>query len=86
MGVEVGALAKIELREGDAAIVYATDARASELVDTVPIPDAANPTATYAGIVTATSSNRVATAAFVDWLVAPSGQAIFADAGFIPPP
>ncbi len=82
----VGAIvAKIELREGDAAIVYATDARASELVGTIPIPDAADPTAAYAGVVTAASSRRQEAAAFFDWLVGPAGQAILAEAGFLPP-
>ena len=35
-------LAKIELGEGDAALVYVTDALSSEGVDTVAIPDEAN--------------------------------------------
>lgn len=82
----VGAVvAKIELREGDAAIVYATDALASDVVATIPIPEAANPTATYAGVVTSTSTHRDEATAFVAWLVGQAGRAIFAGAGFLPP-
>ena len=82
----VGAVvAKIELREGDAAIVYATDALASDVVATIPIPEAANPTATYAGVVTSTSTHRDEATAFFAWLVGPAGRAIFASAGFLSP-
>jgi ABC-type molybdate transport system substrate-binding protein len=42
---------KVELGEGDAGIVYVTDAAASDKVDTIDIPDAANVLATYAGVV-----------------------------------
>ena len=44
-------VAKIELGEGDAAIVYVTDAKASTKVATVDIPAGANVPATYAGVV-----------------------------------
>jgi molybdate transport system substrate-binding protein len=84
---DVGAVAaKIELREGDAAIVYATDARASDAVTAVAIPDAADPTATYAGAVIGASGHRAEATAFFDWLAGPAGEAILADAGFLPPP
>ena len=42
---------KIELGEGDAGIVYVTDAAASVKVDPVEVPDEANVPATYAGVV-----------------------------------
>ena len=50
-------VAKIELGEGDAGIVYVTDAKASTKVTTVDVPDAANVPATYAGVVVKASKN-----------------------------
>jgi molybdate transport system substrate-binding protein len=77
---------KIELGEGDAAIVYATDAAASARVATIDVPDAMNVRASYAGVVLASSADVGAAHAFVDWLVGPDGQAILARHGFLPPP
>lgn len=79
-------VAKIELGEGDAAIVYVTDARASKAVATVAIPDAANVPATYAGIVVAASIRHDEAHAFLEWLAGPAGAAILAGFGFLPPP
>jgi molybdate transport system substrate-binding protein len=79
-------VAKIELGEGDAAIVYATDARASRDVATIAIPDAANVPATYSGVVVAASTRRDAAHAFLDWLAGPAGAAVLAKFGFLPPP
>jgi molybdate transport system substrate-binding protein len=78
-------VAKIELGEGDAGIVYATDARASTKVATVPVPDTANVPATYAGVVVKTSPNAAAAQAFLDWFAGPDGQAILASFGFLAP-
>lgn len=78
-------VAKIELGEGDAAIVYVTDAAASEDVATVEVPDPANLRATYAGIVVGGSTRQDEAAAFLDWLVGAEGQAILARFGFLPP-
>ena len=78
-------VAKIELGEGDAAIVYVTDAKASTKVDTVAVPDAANVVATYGGVVPTASANQAAAAAFLAWLAGPDGQAILAAFGFLPP-
>ena len=83
---DVGSVvARIELREGDAAIVYATDALASSLATTIPIPDVADPTAVYAGVVIGASDHREEATGFLAWLVGPVGEAILADAGFLPP-
>lgn len=83
----VGALlAKIELGEGDAGIVYATDARGSSRVETIALPDAANVSATYAGVVVKTSPNMDGAHAFLSWLVTGDGQASLARFGFRPPP
>jgi molybdate transport system substrate-binding protein len=78
-------IAKIELGEGDAAIVYVTDAKASSKVATIDIPDAANVPATYAGVVVKASANASAAKAFLDWFAGPDGQAILASFGFLPP-
>ena len=77
-------VAKIELGEGDAAIVYATDALAATGVLVIPIPDGLNVLATYAGVVPTTALHPDAGRAFLDWLAGPSGQAILARFGFIP--
>jgi molybdate transport system substrate-binding protein len=78
-------LAKVELGEGDAGIVYATDARASSRVTAIPIPASANVTATYGGVVLKASANQVAATAFLTWLASPDGHAILATFGFRPP-
>ena len=78
-------VAKIELGEGDAGIVYVTDAKASTKVTTVDVPDAANVPATYAGVVVKASRNAAAAKAFLDWFAGPDGQAILSTFGFLPP-
>ncbi len=78
-------VAKIELGEGDAGIVYVTDARASAKVTAVDVPDEANVPATYAGIVVKASPNQTAAKAFLDWFAGPEGQSILASFGFGPP-
>jgi molybdate transport system substrate-binding protein len=79
-------VAKIELGEGDAGIVYVTDARASTKVMTIDVPDSANVPATYSGVVLKASSNAAAARAFLEWFAGPDGQAILASFGFLPPP
>ena len=77
-------VAKIELGEGDAAIVYATDALAATGVIVIPIPPESNVLATYAGVVPTTALHPDAGRAFLDWMAGPSGQAILARFGFVP--
>jgi len=80
-------VAKIELGEGDAGIVYVTDARATTKVTSIDVvPDSANVRATYAGVVLLASRNTVAAQAFLTWLPGPQGQAILGEFGFLPPP
>jgi len=79
-------LSKIELGEGDAGIVYATDAAASSRVITLEIPAEADVVATYAGVVPDTAGWPEGGHAFLDWIVAPDGQAILARFGFLPAP
>ncbi len=76
---------KIELGEGDAAIVYLSDAAASDKVSTIDVPDAVNVPASYAGVVVGASPNTAGAHAFLDWLAGPSGQAVLAPFGFLPP-
>jgi molybdate transport system substrate-binding protein len=77
--------AKIELGEGDAALVYATDARGVDL-RVVPVPQEAQVTAVYAAAILSGSTKPSAARAFLDWLVGPRGRAVMATAGFGPPP
>lgn len=79
-------IAKIELGEGDAGIVYATDAKASGKVATIEVPDAANVRATYDGVVLKASGHVAAAKAFLDWFAGAGGRAILAGLGFLPPP
>ena len=79
-------IAKIELGEGDAGIVYVTDATASTKVKTVDVPDDANVPATYAGVVVKASRHADSAWTFLGWLASPDGQAVFATFGFLPPP
>jgi molybdate transport system substrate-binding protein len=78
-------VAKIELGEGDAGIVYVTDAKTSTKVMTIAVPDAANVPATYGGVVVKASPNVAAAQAFLTWFAGPDGQAILASFGFLPP-
>ena len=78
-------VAKIELGEGDAGIVYVTDARASTRVTTVDVPDTANVAATYAGVLVKASRSAAAAQAFMTWFAGPDGQAILRTFGFLPP-
>ncbi len=78
-------VAKIELGEGDAGIVYVTDAKASTKVTTVDVPPTANVPATYAGVVVKASKNAAAAQAFLTWFAGPDGQAILSTFGFLPP-
>jgi molybdate transport system substrate-binding protein len=74
------ALAKVELGEADAAIVYRTDARSSGLVREVPLPAGVAVTADYAALQV---SPDPAAAAFVAWLRGSEAVAILEAAGFV---
>jgi molybdate transport system substrate-binding protein len=78
-------VAKIELGEGDAAIVYMTDAKASTKVTALDIPSQANPPATYAGVLVKASKNLAAAHQFLDWMNGAEAQLILTQLGFIPP-
>jgi len=76
---------EVELGQGDAGIVYVTDAKASMKVGTVDVPADVNVPATYAGVVVKASANAAAAYAFLTWFAGPDGQAILATLGFLPP-
>jgi molybdate transport system substrate-binding protein len=78
-------VSKIELGEGDAGIVYVTDAKNSTKVTTITVPPTANVPATYSGVTVKASTNAAAAAAFLTWFAGPDGQAILASFGFLPP-
>jgi len=79
------ALAKVELGEADAALVYATDALAAPDVDVVSLP-ATDVVAGYWGLALRGAGPNPDARAFLAWLLSPAAQAIFAAAGFGPPP
>jgi molybdate transport system substrate-binding protein len=78
-------VAKVELAEADAGIVYVTDAIASTKLAAVEIPPEAAVTATYGGVVVAASAHLDEAAALLSWLAGPDGQAILADFAFTAP-
>lgn len=73
------ALAKIQLGEGDAAFVYATDAFAATGVREVELPTTARVAADYAAVQV---SDRADAAAFIDWLAGPAAARILESHGF----
>jgi molybdate transport system substrate-binding protein len=77
---------KIELGQGDAGIVYVTDASASTKVATVDVPDTANVPATYGAVVVNASTHATEAQSFLSWFAGPGGQAILAGFGFVAPP
>jgi len=81
-----GIVAKIELGEGDAGIVYVTDAMASSRVMIVHVPTAANVRATYTAVILKASTQQAEATAFLTWLTGPDGLAILQGLGFLPPP
>jgi molybdate transport system substrate-binding protein len=74
----------VSLGEGDAGIVYVTDARASDTVEVIEIPPEANVPATYGGVVIAESGSPAEASAFLAWVAGPDGQAILSSFGFLP--
>jgi molybdate transport system substrate-binding protein len=79
--------AKVELGEGDAAIVYVTDAMASgQAVIEIGLPPEVNVSATYAAVVVAGTDQVDESRAFLEWLIGPGGQAGLSAFGFLPAP
>lgn len=78
-------VAKIATGQGDAGIVYVTDANGKADVAPVDVPADANVIATYAGVVVKPSQNPEAAQAFLSWFAGPDGQAVLTSFGFLPP-
>lgn len=81
-------LAKVQLGEADAGIVYATDAASADQskIKTIDIPDQFNIIAEYPIALVKSGANPDGARAFLDYLRSPAGQAIMAKYGFIAPP
>lgn len=75
-------LAKVELGEADAAVVYETDARSVRRVRVIQLPDAANVTAEYPITAVAGSPNAKDAEAFVRFVTGGRGQATLRSFGF----
>lgn len=75
-------LAKLEIGELDAGLVYESDTAASDLVERLPIPEARNAVVDYPIAIVAGSANRHHAAAFVDFVLAEKGRAILERHGF----
>lgn len=79
-------LAKVQLGEVDAGIVYASDVRAAAgKVAGVPVPAAQNAATSYPIAALTGSRNRALADAFVAWVLSPEGGAVLRAAGFAPP-
>ncbi|HET8632035.1 MAG TPA: molybdate ABC transporter substrate-binding protein [Thermomicrobiales bacterium] len=79
-------VAKIQLGEGDAGVVYASDVTPSVRgqVKIIPIPEDVNVVARYPAAVVKGAANAAGARAFLDYLVSPAGQAILTKWGFVP--
>jgi len=76
-------LAKVQLGEADAGIVYVTDVtpKVAGDVTLIKIPDVVNVIASYP-VATVVGGNADAAAAFISYLLSPEGQATLASFGF----
>ena len=78
-------LAKVQLGEADAGLVYATDAQsAGEAVITISLPDGASPMVHYP-IAAATDGDGALAAAFIGYVRSDEGRAILRAHGFLAP-
>lgn len=79
-------LAKVELGEVDAGVVYVTDVKAAgSKVKGIDIPAGVNATATYPIAALTTSKNATTAQAFVDYVLSSTGLAVLAADGFLRP-
>jgi molybdate transport system substrate-binding protein len=78
-------VAKVQLGEADAGIVYGSDAVATAELGTLAIPGEYNITASYPVAVLANAPNRDLAEAFVAYVLSSNGQATLKKWGFSPP-
>jgi len=79
-------VAKVELGEADAGMVYASDAVAAPDVQQLVIPAGMNVVAQYSIAPIVHSTNAEAAMQFVDYVLSPEGQGILNKWGFTPVP
>jgi molybdate transport system substrate-binding protein len=79
-------VAKVQLGEADAAVVYLTDVTPASAPDllTIPIPDEVNTLASYPIALVSSGSETELGQAFIDLVMAPAGQAVLAKWNFTP--
>jgi molybdate transport system substrate-binding protein len=80
-----GALSKVILGEVDAALVYRTDAAATDAVDGIEFPESAEAVNDYPAVVLAAAANLAGGRAFLDHLRSEQARASFETAGFLVP-
>jgi molybdate transport system substrate-binding protein len=78
-----GIVAKVALGEGDAGVVYLTDAKAAKDVTVIAIPSEFNVAASYGAVAVKDAAHAAAADAFLAWLTSPEAQAILASFGFL---
>lgn len=80
-------VAKVELGEADAGIAYASDVvtAGEDGVTVIPFPDGIPVTASYP-IAPVAGGDPALADAFIAWILSPAGQAVLANAGFLPKP
>ena len=78
---------KVALGQAEAGFVYVTDARpVSDQVTVVRIPAWAQPRVRYEIAIVSRSTNKAAAQAWIKTLLAPKGQNVLKNAGFLPLP
>lgn len=77
-------VAKVQLGEADAGIVYKSDAVAAPGLATIEIPAGLNVTAEYPIATLVQSGHAEVGAAFIEYLLSPKGQAVLQEWGFAP--
>jgi molybdate transport system substrate-binding protein len=78
-------VAKVQLGEADAGIVYTSDAVAAPELKTIDIPTELNVIAEYPIATLAQSANTDLADAFIAYVLADHGQAVLKKWGFLPP-
>jgi molybdate transport system substrate-binding protein len=78
-------VAKVQLGEGDAGIVYTSDAVAAPDLKTIEIPAELNVIAKYPVAPLTKSAHAELATAFVNYVLSPDGQAVLQKWGFAPP-